>query len=102
MGAKDSREGSMTQRMVHDLVILHYFHGRIPDDMQDRHIFAIGSSNATESRKLARTVRCHQGTDAIADASVAVRSVCSIQLVGIALPLKTSFGDEIEKCKLII
>lgn len=87
---------------MHDFMTLHELHGRIPDDMQHGHIFAIRSSNATKSRKLARTVRCDEGADTVANASIAVCSICSIQLVGISLPFKTSFRDEIEKCELIV
>ena len=87
---------------MHDFVTLHDLHGRIPDDMQHRHVLAIGSSNATKSRKLARTVRSDEGADAIADASIAVCSISSIQLVGVPLPFKTSFRDEIEKRELIV
>ena len=87
---------------MHDFMTLHDFHRRIPDDVQDRHVFAIGSSNATKSRKLARTVRRNKGADAIADASITVSSICSIQFVWVPLPFKTSFWNEIEKCELIV
>ena len=88
--------------MVHDLVTLHDLHRRISDNMQDRHILAIRSGNATESRELTRAVRCYEGANAIADAGIAVCSICSVQLVGISLPLKTSFRDEVEKCELVV
>lgn len=70
--------------------------------MQNRHILAIRSRNATKSRKLARTVRRNQSTDAITNTSIAVRSISGIQLVRVPLPFEPSFGDEIEKCELIV
>lgn len=90
-----------TKGVMHDLVSLHGLHGRITYDMQHWHIFAISSSNATKGRALARTVCCHEGADAVANARIAVCSICSIQVVGASLPLKTSFRDEVEKGEFI-
>ena len=87
---------------MHDLAALHDLHGWIPHDMQHWHILAIRSSDATKSRELARTIRRYQGADAIADASVAVRSIRRVQFIGITLPLKTSFGDEVKKGELVV
>ena len=87
---------------MHDLVALHDLQGRIPDDVQHRDILAICSSDAAKSGKLARTIRRHEGADAIADASIAVCSIRSIQFIGISFPLETSFGDEVEQGELIV
>lgn len=86
----------MTQRVMHDLVTVLNLSRWIANDVQYGHVFAERTSDATERRQLAGAVCRHKCTNAVADSGVAICGIGSIELVGIAFPFETSFGDKIE------
>lgn len=98
----DLRESTVAQRVVHNLVTLLDLKRRIANNLQNQHILAISSRDATERREFPWTVRCDECTDTIADSSVAVSWVRSVELVRVSFPVDSGFGDEIEEGELVV
>ncbi len=80
----------MAQRAVHNIATLLNLNRRIADNVQNRHILAISSSDATERREFPCAVRRDECTNAIADSSVAVCCVISVALVGVSFPVESA------------
>ena len=100
---KDLMVGIRADRMVdHHLLVLHHPRS-LPYDVDHPDLLCHGSSDSVQSRELTHTVRGDKAASSMHGPGIAVGSIGSVQLVGVADPFQTfDIIDVIEKSEVEI
>ena len=91
----------ITNGVVENLAALLGTERRVPDDMDDGNILAVGAADPAESTQLSGAEGCDQGTGAI-DAGVAIGSICAGELVGRTNPREAFRLNLVKEGKFVV